>query len=133
MPEFFSRWLWTSFLWNLFCLKIFLHFFVSSGLWNLFCKSNVAAHKKLRAAVFLHRKLTSGSSFYNVGACKTQIYLRSLRRTPCKSQIFKVGNKVKPHPIISSLTCNLLKMDVYSNDFQKQIAASVNALNHFYF
>ena len=51
--------------------------------------------------------------------------------------------------MIFSLTCNLLKMDAYSNDFQKiflarnpcdcnqirsnQIAASVNALNHFHF
>ena len=47
-----------------------------------------------------------------------------------------------------SLTCNLLKMDAYSNDFQKiflaknhwdcqirsnEIAASVNTMNHFNF
>ena len=51
--------------------------------------------------------------------------------------------------MIFLLTCNLVKMDAYSNDFQKiflaknpcycnqirqnQIAASVNTLNHFHF
>ena len=51
--------------------------------------------------------------------------------------------------MIFSLTCDLLKMDAYSNDFQKifiaknpcdcnqiksnQISASANAQNHFHF
>ena len=39
------------------------------------------------------------------------------------SQLFKVTNKRKPPPMIFSLTCNLLKMDVYSNDFQKSFLA----------
>ena len=67
----------------------------------------------------------------------------------CKSQLFKVTNNGKPPPMIFSLTCNLLKMSTYSNDFQKiflaknpcdskqirsnQITAGVNALNHFVF
>ena len=118
---------------------------------KLFCKSNIAAHKKWRTVVVLEiqRKLTCGSSFCNIGGFKTQVYLKSLRRTSCKSQLFKVTNKAKPPPMICSLTCNLLKMDAYSNDFLKiflarnpcdcnqigsnQIAASVNALNHFHF
>ena len=33
-------------------------------------------------------------------------------------EIFKFINKGKP-PRVFSLTCNLLKMDAYSNDFQK--------------
>ena len=35
---FFSRWLWTSFLWNLFCLKIFVSLFCSSGLLYFFIR-----------------------------------------------------------------------------------------------
>ena len=66
----------------------------------------------------------------------------------CKSQLFTVTNKGKP-PRIFSLACNLLKVDAYSNDFEKmflakspcncnqirsnQIAASANALSHFHF
>ena len=62
------------------------------------------------------------------------------------NQLFKVANKGKLSAIIFPLTCNLLKMNAYSNDFQKifqaknpcdcnqiilnHIAAGVNALNH---
>ena len=67
----------------------------------------------------IQRKLTSRSSLCNVGGCKTQIYLKSLRGTSCKSLLFKVTNEEKPTPMIFSLTCNLLKMDAYDNDFQK--------------
>ena len=50
---------------------------------KLSCKNNLAAEKKWRVVVVLeiHRKLTSGSPFWNVGGCKTQIQLKSLRRT----------------------------------------------------
>ena len=92
--------------------------------------------------------VTCGSSFCNVESCKTQIsmelgysrefYLKSLR-----------GNILQKSIRMFSLACNLLKMDAYSNDFEKiflvkkncdcnhirsnQVAASVNALNHFHF
>ena len=66
-----------------------------------------------------HRKLTCASSFCNVGGCKIQIYLKSLRKRSCKNQLFKVTNKAKHTPMIFSLTCNLLKMDAYYNDFEK--------------
>ena len=61
--------------------------------------------------------------------------------------LFKASTKGKP-PRLFSLGCNLLKMDVYSNDFQKiflaknprdnqnksdQIVASVNTMNNFHF
>ena len=74
---FFSRRLWTSFLRNLFCLKIFVSL-CRSGSWNFLTRNNVAAPKKWRAAVVLeiNRKLTCGSKFFNVGGCKTQTYLR---------------------------------------------------------
>ena len=65
-----------------------------------------------------------------------------------QSQLFKVINKENPPPIFS-LACSLLKMDACSNDFEKiflaqnpcdcnqmksnQIAANINALNHFHF
>ena len=97
----------------------------------------------------IHRKLTYGSSFRNVGEYKTKIYLKSLRRISCKSHILKITNKGKPRLMIFSLTCSLLKMDTYSNDFQNiflamnpcdcnqirsnQTAPSLTALNHFHF
>ena len=91
-PDFFSRWLWTNFLWNLLCLKIFVSLFCSSSLWNFFCKSNIAAPKKWRAVavIEIHKKLTCGSPFCSVESCKTQIYLKRLRRTSSKSQLFKL-------------------------------------------
>ena len=153
MPEFFSHWVWASVSWNLFCLKFFVSLLCKKLFMKLFCKSNAAAHKKRRAVVVLeiHRKLSCSSSICNIGGCRTQIHLKNLKRTSCKSQLFKVTNKGKPPPMIFSLTCNLVKMDVYySNDFQKiflarnptfdcnqirsnQIAAGVNDLNHFHF
>ena len=108
IPEFFSRWLWTRFLWNLFCLKIFVLLFCKQWFMKLFCKSNVGVHKNWSAVVVLEiqKKLTCGSSYCNVGGCKIQIYLKSLRRTSCKGQLFKVTNKRKFPPMIFSLTCN---------------------------
>ena len=116
MPEFFSRWLWTSFFMKPFLFEIFVSPFCKEWFMNLFCESNAAAHKKWRVVVVLeiHRKLTWGSSSCNAEGCKTQIYLKSLRRTSCKSQLFKVTNKGKSPPIIFLLTCNLLKMDAYA-------------------
>ena len=114
---------------------------------NLFCKSNWAAKNMKGSSCSGNTQKTNLRQFFfcNVGGCKTQIYLKSLRRTYCKSQLFKVTNKGKPPAMIFSLTCKLLKMDAYSNDFRKifpdrnpcdcnqirsnQIAASVNALN----
>ena len=78
-----------------------------------------------------------------------ELYLKSLRVTILqKTERFKVTNKGKP-PGMFSLACNLLKMNVYPNDFEKvilaknpfdcnqirsnQIAASINTLNHFHF
>ena len=135
MPEFFSRWVWASFLWNLFCLKTLCKLLCKKWFMKLFCERNVAAHKKWSAVVVLeiHRKLTCGSSVCNVGA-----FLKLLTKENLLQWFF-------------SLTCNVVKMEVYySNDFQKvflarnpacdcnqirsnQIAASVNALNYFSF
>ena len=75
--------------------------------------------------------------------------LETFKENNLASQLFKVTNKGKPPPMIFLLTCNLLKIDVYSDDFQKmflaknpydcnqirsnQIAVTVNAPNHFHF
>ena len=122
MPKYFSRlqvFYKVSFVWRsyfrIFVVVIYETFSQDQCRW--------------RALVVLemHRKLTWGSSFCNVGACKTQIYLKSLRRTSGKSQLFKFTNKGKPSLMIFSLTCNLLKMGAYSNDFQKIFLARIAA------
>ena len=114
------------------------------------CATATASKKWGAVAVLeIYRNLTCGSSFCNVGDCKSQIYLKSLRRKIFQSQVFKVTNKAKSPSMIFSLTCNFLKMDAYSNDSQNiflaknpcdcnQIrsnwkTASVNTLNHFHF
>ena len=84
---------------------------------KIFSSTFITEHLRWEAIVLeIHRKLTCGSSFCNVGLCKTQIYLKSLRRTSSKSQLFKL----KAPPMMFSLTCNFLKRGVYSNDFQKR-------------
>ena len=131
-----------------------IHFFVVAVFENFlqeYFHSSATTPKKWGAVAVLdiHRSLTCGSSFCNVGGCKSQIYLKILRRKIFQSQLFKVTNKGKPPSMIFSLACNLLKMDAYSNDFQniflaknscdcnqirsKWKKASVNALNHFHF
>ena len=54
---------------------------------KLFCKGNEASQKKQRAVVVLeiHRKVTRRSSFCNAVGCKTQFYLKRLRRTIFKT------------------------------------------------
>ena len=144
-------------------MKIFVSLFCSSGLLYFFIRvtsRQVTALKLCGTVVVLevHGKLTCGSSFCNVGDCQTQIsmelshtrelYLKRLGGQSCKSQLFKVTNKENPLWMFS-LACNFLKMDACSNDFEKiflaknlcdynqmrsnQIAANINALNHFHF
>ena len=83
------------------------------------CKSNVAAQKKWRAVVVLktYKKLTCGSSFYNLGGRKTQMYVKRLKRTMLQKSTFKVTNKGKSPPMIFPLTCDLLIMDAYCRFF----------------
>ena len=77
------------------CLQIYLKKtptqLFSCEIGKIFSSSFLTEHLRWEAIVLeIHRKLTCGSSFCNVGRCKTQIYLKSLRKTSSKSQLFKL-------------------------------------------
>ena len=74
--------------------QVFYHFFVWKSLiqffvvvvYETFLQEQWSQPKKQRAVVVLeiHRKVTRRSSFCNAGGCKTQFYLKRLRRTILK-------------------------------------------------
>ena len=113
--------------------KSLFHFFVVVLYYTFlqeWLHSNVADRNLSGAVVVLEvqKKLTCGSSFCNAGGCKTQIsmelgcnrelYLERLSRAILQISVFKVPYERKP-PRMFWLACNLLKMDAYSNDFEK--------------
>ena len=55
---------------------------MKSYLFDNLCKSKVVV------VLEIHRKLTCGSSFCDVGGCKTQIYLKSLKITILQKSVF---------------------------------------------
>ena len=83
-PKFFSRWLWTSFLRNLLCLKIFVLRFCSIGLLYFYTR---VLHRKVAASKYVGQQLFWKYTEITAALCGSSlaytrvIYLKSLRRT----------------------------------------------------
>ena len=145
--EFFSLTL-NKFFMKLFCLRIFVSVFCSSGLLYFFTR---VTSKQCSRAKIMWDSSCSGNTQktnFSLGYIRESFTWKVQKEQSSKSQLFKVANKWKP-PCMFSLPCNFLKMGAYSNDLEKiflaknpcncnqirssQITANVNALNHFHF
>ena len=127
-----------------FLVEISVSLFCSSGL--LCCFTRVTSYQ-YSCRKTMYDSSCSGNTKFFCFFCKAKFKTRILFQLGLAREIFKDIDKGKPTRMFS-LTCNLLKMDAYSDGFLKKflvknhwvcqirsnhIFASVNVMNRFNF